>query len=191
MTTIASLAVFFVTTRLVNISRPTPSTRHVSHPVRAVARRRRVRVRARRQQTSRRRRGGGRDPCTSRRRNAAAARTVTPGAHLPRTSRQVTPHATNANDGKQRQGHRRSCAWALTTGRARRGDSRCNSLTVAQVVKPQHSKLTTSKSGADESCGLLYVSDVPDVPLEKSSSTRNPNDPPPPIATLLSEHRAK
>ena len=33
MTTIASLAVFFVTTRLVNISRPTPSTRHVPHPV--------------------------------------------------------------------------------------------------------------------------------------------------------------
>ena len=186
MTTIARFfQFFFVTTRLVYISRPTPSTRHVSHPVRAMARRRRVRVRARRQQTSRRRRGGGRDPCTSRRRNAVAAR---PSHH---TSRQVTPRATNANDGKQRQRHRRSCAWALTTGRARRGDSRCNSSTVMHVVNPQHSKLTTSKSGSNDNGGLLYVSETPEVPLEKSSSTRNPNDPPPPIATLRSEHRAK
>ena len=107
------------------------------------------------------------------------------------SSRQVTPHATNANDGKHRQRHRRSCAWALTTGRARRGDSRCNSSTVIHVVKPQHSKLTTSKSGSNDNGGLLYVSDVPDVPLEKSSSTKKPNDPPPPIATLRSEQSAK
>ena len=124
--------------------------------------------------------------------NAEAARTVTPGAS---TSRQVTPHATpqdhlNNND-KQRRSHRRSCAWAFTTGLARKGDSRDNSSTVAHVVNPQHSKFTTSKSGADVRQGLLYVSDVPDVPLEKSSSTRNPNDPPPPMATDRSEHNAK
>ena len=87
--------------------------------------------------------------------------------------------------------HRRSCAWAFTTGLARKGDSLDNSSTVAQVVNPQHSKFTTSKSGFTESCGLLYVSDVPEVPLEKSSSTRNPKLPPPPIATLLSEQSAK
>ena len=46
-----------------------------------------------------------------------AARTVTPGA----THQSATPHATpqarhNASNGKQRQRHRRSCAWAFTTG---------------------------------------------------------------------------
>ena len=87
--------------------------------------------------------------------------------------------------------HRRSCAWAFTTGLARIGDSRDNSSTVAQVVNPQHSKLTTSKSGDDASGGLLYVSEVPEVPREKSSSTKKPNEPPPPMATLLSEQSAK
>ena len=108
-----------------------------------------------------------------------------------RSSRQGDTRHINANNGKQRQGHRRSCAWAFTTGLARKGDSRDNSSTVAHVVNPQHSKFTTSKSGDDASGGLLYVSDVPDVPREKSSSTKNPNEPPPPMATLLSEHRAK
>ena len=108
-----------------------------------------------------------------------------------RSSRQGDTRHINANNGKQRQRHRRSCAWAFTTGLARKGDSRCNSSTVAQVVNPQHSKFTTSKSGFTVSCGLLYVSDVPEVPREKSSSTRKPNEPPPPMATLLSEQSAK
>ena len=114
MTTIASLAVFFVTTRLVNIARPadvaSTAWRSMHGPV------------------------------------ATAERS---------SSRQVTPHATNANNGKHRQGHRRSCAWALTTGLARNGDSRDNSSTVMHVVKPQHSKLTTSKSGSNDNGGLL------------------------------------
>ena len=110
MTTIASLAVFFVTTRLV--IHCAPSRRRVDG----------VEVDA-----QARRDGGTQQP----------------------------PDHINATNGKQRRSHRRSCAWALTTGRARRGDSRDNSATVMHVVKPQHSKLTTSKSGFTESGGLL------------------------------------
>ena len=89
MTTIASLAVFFVTTRLVNISRPTPSTRHVSHPVREPWHGAGASVSVR---GDNRRRVDGVAVDAQVRRDGGTQQPLDLG-NLPRTSRQVTPHA--------------------------------------------------------------------------------------------------